>query len=1502
MKTLRHTLTTLSLALTTLLTPALTTGCQDDPLYEGGPEYGQGITKAGLEMTEGREGPLQREGNYWVATKRVPLVGVGRVADDIGGALVSVLDFGENELACVFDDNLDNFARLQGGGAINANLLASMGVSIRDIYHTYRGGQTVGFVIKDAGEGGVLSLDVVQNFFIETYLNNKYQETIGNKSETATDVLNLNLFTPANSQVQTVSGTANLPFDEIRLCFGGVAADVLSGGIDVYYGFVGDNPEIRITTENFDGVKGEAHGTWPTPGSWLDNEVEKMFDPAYTANTDGPTYALAAITPSITVTLPNEHTIPGNAEIGFRTHSGSALGLNLFGKTTIDYTTTTNKETSITLDGGVVGLSLLGGGIQLLSAIPDMDDPIQKFKITFGGLTVDIGGVSVNYAYYREPVEPDPSYYFGIGNDTITAGNSYKLPKPAEGNVQYQFISGPAMAEIGTDDNGNAALHGMTVDGDYRVQALYTAPAPDPDPDTKADGSGQTEEEGKQIVYDFTITRKTKEVPVCHTPITVSNYPKAHLITPSEGEGCLLCIASPDIDMDEEHMAGNVLDANTNNFAGTFGGITVASQKEIVSIDAGQDIPINDKVRVGFVLQTAKEFLGVQALQFFRIVVKGKDANGNEVTVDKGPTAQNEGIGLGLLAGEGDKLRYYIEIDKNTAQSFHSIELYYAGVANVALSALRVYYPFWEDMGNAACAEVLEGLVPGDACIEMLSAQRNNATIDYALTVSEGLLSALTPVNYSSLYGAIDGSRNTYAVVPIGAELGSSTTLGIQFEELTGGQSIGVILSKPTSVADLSALATNTSIKAYYKGMEISEVGGSFQVADLKALGNGGRYSLEITPPKGKLCDAIQINFGTGLLPNALGNILVYGIYYRPDTNANGIPDCSETPDEDMPTGIDIDLATQDICAGDPLTVNAEMTVGAPIQEIYYLQCLDANKKETVIPVRIVSGKLVATQDELPLMLMEPGVYALRLYATATEKAEGKWTIGDDSGSPINLYVRTLTVHPDETTWLGNSTDWNNWDNWSDGVPWHCTNVIIPGNNADNTRSGETPANYPVLDANGDYHANNIYLGSGAQLVNSFYLNYNQAWVDISLDEGRYYLLSAPLKDTYSGDWFIPESVDNDVLGNFPNLNETSYPEQRLTPRIYQRLWSMAAPVVESSSQATEQTVSPDETRWTPPYNGVGQAYGLGLNFSLMADGTDSYTFRFPKKHGTYHYYGLDGQQTGQTESITRTVSGPGGRFIYETDDNTGWQDGDITVTLTAPQEGNVYLGGNPFLAHVDIAQLMGQNGISEIKVYDGNANNSLILVDGELVSTTGNTLKYLKPLEAFFVVYKDGASGDKELTFAPDMFSQGTVAFTRSAAPALPSAALRLTASRDGHEAHALLRIADDASADVVPGEDTQLLVEGEARPAVAVYTVAGGRALDIQQRPGGPAAIPLGFYLPGGGKADIRLTLDFTDPQWTDWFLVDQRTGQRQRITHTTLTLHDVESGSGQYVLMKN
>ena len=508
----------------------------------------------------------------------------------------------------------------------------------------------------------------------------------------------------------------------------------------------------------------------------------------------------------------------------------------------------------------------------------------------------------------------------------------------------------------------------------------------------------------------------------------------------------------------------------------------------------------------------------------------------------------------------------------------------------------------------------------------------------------------------------------------------------------------------------------------------------------------------------------------------------------------------------------------------------------------------------------------------------------LRLYQSR-EEAESP------NGSMISTTALVLTVHPEETTWTGasNNHDWNDWDNWSDGSPWTCTNVIIPG---------EKGNNYPWLGEADENYCNYLYIENGGQLVNSFYLtSYNKAWVDIALPEGgRYYMLTSPLQDMVSGDWFV-NATANEAWTHFTPLNVTSYEEIRTRPYIYQRLWSHDAPVVKNSDDSSNGTVSPDETNWTPPYNGVAQMYTPGMGFSLMAGKEKTkgspYTFRFPKEHATYHYYNLTGQPTGQTEEVHRNRSLIG-RFAYE----GTWKNNQMDVTLRNKEAGTVYLAGNPFVAHLNIAQFMRVNGIGEIKVYDGNENNSLILMDGELVSSTGNTLQYIRPMEAFFVV--DATAGtSKQIAFNADMLNAGgTDAYTRS----LPSDPfLRLSATLDGHTTHALLRVSPTASAGVIPGEDTKLLVESEARPDVAVYTVADGQALDIQQVPDDVRRISLGFYLPDGGSADIRLKADFTDPQWHDWFLLDLRTGQRRRLNTATLTLEDVRNGSGQYALTR-
>lgn len=94
---------------------------------------------------------------------------------------------------------------------------------------------------------------------------------------------------------------------------------------------------------------------------------------------------------------------------------------------------------------------------------------------------------------------------------------------------------------------------------------------------------------------------------------------------------------------------------------------------------------------------------------------------------------------------------------------------------------------------------------------------------------------------------------------------------------------------------------------------------------------------------------------------------------------------------------------------------------------------------------------------------------------------------------------------------------------------------------------------------------------------------------EMALQSGRYYMLSAPLKATFTGDMFIPASMSGTQNNDFfVTLNETTSPENRFSPRIYQRLWSHDAPGQKiSGGTLTPVTVTPDKTNWTPAFQRV---------------------------------------------------------------------------------------------------------------------------------------------------------------------------------------------------------------------------------------------------------------------------------------------------------------------------
>lgn len=445
---------------------------------------------------------------------------------------------------------------------------------------------------------------------------------------------------------------------------------------------------------------------------------------------------------------------------------------------------------------------------------------------------------------------------------------------------------------------------------------------------------------------------------------------------------------------------------------------------------------------------------------------------------------------------------------------------------------------------------------------------------------------------------------------------------------------------------------------------------------------------------------------------------------------------------------------------------------------------------------------------------------------------------------------------------------------------------------------------------------------TGGEVKGTEYLDYNYASVDFELQAGRYYMLSTPLKATYAGDYFIPAemngSQDNDL---FTRLNEETSPENRFSPRIYQRLWEHSAPVQEAVENVTDgnvtnhtTTVKVDETRWTPPFNGLTQRYGfekeekMVTGFSLKADAEDltvtTLKFRMPKEHTRYHYFNDKKQETDLYENIDR--DGKAGRLY--TDDLSGDDlSGDnwpLTLNLVLENPSDYFVVGNPFMTHINIQKFLeGNSSINELKVYDGNAMNSAILSDGELVSNTDDTWTSIAPMQAFFAKVET-ASTICQINFTKDMLetqpenNQMLLSYQDNENRAMESSNQVMIKAKVGNGAssQALIRFNDHASTAFVNGEDGALLVDNEARPQIQVFTLANNRAADIQQTPQ-TDHITLGVIMAEPAPLELSLTGD------TDWNLYDIKTGMTYSMAGGNIVnLGTVSSSTGRYVLVRD
>lgn len=1409
--------------------------CRDEDLLPSVQSFEQGGTRAETASTSGLD--VVQDATYGATYKpncRVPLVGEGRVINQITKNLVGVLSNSDNKLEYLVDKNLDNFVSLKGLAEVNAGLPILSVKDVNRVYYDSSNGIKVGFLYKDPG--GLLSLNVLQGFWVKTYLKGKEQD--GSSTSGSGDnfqLLNLNLLNVSGG-LSEISFTTTKPFDEVRIGCASIDVDVLSG-LEFYYAFVGENPK-KIAAEKHEYPYAEQERPLhPLSKGDLVNE----------SLTDGPVCELVGglLGGGLTCRVDFGATIPVGSEVGYYTTGGGLASISLGATKLNAYDTSDNNPQSINAESGI-GVSALAGGAREFSMILTKKDTRRLELDLPSGINL-LSAVQVHYAYSRDPVEIDVSSYFTIGNDTIST-DYYNLPTPSDGTVSYSLFSSPDGATSSISGN---RITGMTVNGDYVVKAVYTR-------------------EEKEISWSYAVIHRNKKEAEagCNTMMinTSGNKGQYTVVESSGSQGGISLF-------NKINNRQNLVDGDYTNYAEATNVLSLIQFGSLAGVHSSQDIALQGggKTRVGFVMQTNNQLLGADVLKFFfiRLYKDGKE-------VFSGLTAENDAIGVGLVGNDGSKLRFYVETDK----TFDQVELWTAGLLNVNLNTFRLYYAFYEP---TTCEEYAG---TSEACMEMITAQKHGATINYAETKFSSAASVGATMN--NLSYVIDNSQQTAASIVTGVSLISRSTVAVKFNSIRGGQPVGAILRTPGYVLNASVLQ-NVAIAAYNGGQAVASESTSGGLASIEVISDAGLAYMEVTPLQDY--DEVRISFPS--LADALKTIWLSGFYIRPDANGNGIPDCAEELEVQGEIDIVYRDITEHVCVDETTYLgNVRISVDAKPE------LLGTELTFTCYPY---NGNGQKIEQEAALQQDNNGYFF-----------ELSLPVGDYSISGLSTYNGLRAqVHPLKTTWKRNAldTDWNNWNNWTDGSPWGCTNVVIP--------AGAT--RYPNLNAwgsvdkfyGGNYCAN-IHFEPGAAVLNTQYLEYDCAYVEMEVQSGMYHMISTPLHGMVTGDMF----VSPEMPAYFTPLNGATYREVRHNPVVRQKMYSRAVTTATSGTDPNGTVVATAD--WSRTFNAVAQPYEQAQGIKMMVgnDWGTSYRLRFPKAYTEYNYYTLSGGWV-KKETLPEGARNMNGKFAYEVigfnPENAG---SSFTFELRNEEQGaTCFVAGNPFMSYLDIKTFLTENkqSVQAIRIIDSEnifgGKEGLVRIslgeNGDLsFDVAGEQSNTIAPLQAFYVeVSGDYASDNVNITYTSNMFVQpsASTATRSSRSASVPTAGEMKISAVSGNSVSSCSLLRSAGASDAYNAkEDIVSLIDEDFMPKVKVYTVADKRALDIQKM-SNATRVGLGFMVKDGSQ-QTEFTLDYGS-NWKGWTLVDKQTGKRYLLDGTSLTVNAgaMKSNDGRFYLVK-
>lgn len=389
-----------------------------------------------------------------------------------------------------------------------------------------------------------------------------------------------------------------------------------------------------------------------------------------------------------------------------------------------------------------------------------------------------------------------------------------------------------------------------------------------------------------------------------------------------------------------------------------------------------------------------------------------------------------------------------------------------------------------------------------------------------------------------------------------------------------------------------------------------------------------------------------------------------------------------------------------------------------------------------------------------------------------------------------------------------------------------------------------------------------IHIEPEAEVVHAEYLAYKKAWVDYEIEAGKWHLLSTPLNDVFSGDFYTKKETGRENAEYFQPIRFDEKINNRYQPSVYQRAWSQTAVMMVSPGTQLEPKTMAVRGNWSSVFNKTIDKYkpiqGFSLKVQDVKDASQKALIRLPKEDVKYAYLSKAGNHMG-SDSLER--SDKAGLLISDqlyklhSEFDPAEPDEPIKFTLENNNGTDYYLVGNPFIAHLDMKEFFKVNHQLDRKYWYivGDKQGVALDNDGEEGGITGDgsTNFTIPPLHSFFVRINDPAN--KEITFTSAMQVLGKENDGRTT-----TRTLRITASADGKVSHAVVRYSAGAVADYQTSEDAELFLDSNLAGVPMVYTVAGSMAVSVNQTDK-MYGIPLGTY--GGLTDEVALTFNGTE-----------------------------------------